>query len=159
MRGGECGERTDRGIYIKIIINLYLTYHNNNNNILNMNREIKFRGWNPATSIMFDWSQLMGSAKHILFASDSYKWMQYTGLVDKNGDEIYEGDIVRGSWGDYLQPQVIVYQAPAFVMKTRIKGKGIRLSKSWSEFVLASTEKQLCIILGNIHENPELLTI
>lgn len=73
--------------------------------------------------------------------------MQYTGLKDKNGKEIYEGDIVEyyeeymdGSISDYSQIEVVEYYDCGFspMSGELFTGKNIE-------------------IIGNIHLNPELL--
>lgn len=62
-------------------------------------REIKFRAWAKGEfdeSIMLDWETFRHSiAEWIGNEERGCVLMQYTGLEDKNGKEIYEGDIVR----------------------------------------------------------------
>ena len=77
--------------------------------------------------------------------------MQFTGLKDKNGKEIYEGDIVKVPSAE--KAMFVVYQAPEFVMKVS------KTSKAWSGFALKYTENQFQEIIGNIYENKELFKI
>lgn len=76
---------------------------------------------------------------------------QYTGLKDKNGKEIYEGDIIRicRSYGYGFLPKgavaVVFYDENECCYKLKKQGK-FRL-----------TSKKIVEVIGNIHENPELL--
>lgn len=75
---------------------------------------------------------------------DDLEIMQYTGLKDKNGKEIYEGDIVEGSTQDDYPRSVIGFEDGSFVIQQAPLAK-------WkvSHFELT--------IIGNIYENPELI--
>ena len=71
---------------------------------------------------------------------------QFTGLLDKNGKEIYEGDIVEFVNVD-LHDCVIVYDNGSFMY--RELGEDISLEELRLQFTVE--------IIGNIHDNPELI--
>jgi uncharacterized phage protein (TIGR01671 family) len=119
-------------------------------------REIKFRGWDVVTRTMRDWSDL--KTRGMLVFENRYL-MQFTGLKDKNGKEIYEGDVI------YI---------PSLSIKPEARGHNELVEwKEWeevpsygwnpmlqnhSEYTSFQSEKMVEVI-GNIYENPELLKI
>lgn len=71
------------------------------------------------------------------------KLMQYTGLKDKNGKEIYEGDILR-NYGNDIEDWVVSYE----------EGKFIGIFDNVCEDLYEIHDFE---VIGNIYENPELI--
>ena len=140
-------------------------------------KEIKFRAWDKKNKKMVQ----VASYEFIPFSGETViQWgkeqyresccksaddyperlelMQYTGLKDKNGKEICEGDIVRGS-KDKVN-QVIGFEMGSFFIKWKFKAEGKLLGK-----ILKSEMKYSELwrwydkveVIGNIYENKELI--
>lgn len=115
-------------------------------------REIKFRSWNKPTQKMnyfelFDsmWRSLSADQRNTL--PEFNELMQFTGLKDKNGKEIYEGDYLKKYHLD------IWYEG-------QLKTDGMQW---WIDNIvnekeyMDSTSGKFCEVIGNIYENPDLL--
>ena len=132
-------------------------------------REIKFRAWDKVGEVMVyqDRITIAENGNWILmskpgsdFEGRGIPLMQYTGLRDKNGKEIYEGDIIE--WSVYEDAQDT---ASGEEEKSRWKdsvyfSNGCFALEKRKEllFNFLAPHKELEII-GNIYENPELLTL
>jgi len=131
-------------------------------------RDIKFRAWDieykrmhDVYAIDFVETEILvlipGKPKAIWDDLEGYELIQYTGLKDKNGKEIYESDVVRFLWTPYNPRETeppkrtrtgfITWCDGCFMLDNVSMGTIERID-SWSW--------QLEVI-GNIHENPELL--
>ena len=125
-------------------------------------RVIKFRVWDNVDymSKPFTLYDLMGSQAKIQFTHDCIV-MQYTGLNDKEGREIYEGDVVLlpgnpdPAAGDPTAMCVVEYSGPHLVYRDvdRMDRKEmIHGILGWDV-----NEDEDAEVIGNIYQNPELL--
>lgn len=121
-------------------------------------REIKFRAWDKKYKNMSSFDEMM-NCRHfaIMDSLDSKQFivlplhenailMQFTGLKDKNGREIYEGDILGG---ERTTDGQVKFEAACFILEyddsTALWKQELRISLRHRE------------VKGNIYENPELL--
>ncbi|HHT7042063.1 hypothetical protein B4087_1129 [Bacillus cereus] len=122
-------------------------------------RGIKFRAWDGdrmQTVLTLGLYEGFVSTNKLHSDVEDFKLMQYTGLKDKNGKKIFEGDILDLSLDDdsVLRCE-IVYQAPSFCRKWH-NANTIRLRQREIE-PLAWNTHIVYEVIGNIYENPELL--
>ena len=121
------------------------------------NREIKFRAWDGNTmlfshnnDIIHDFGQLEWFFKKL---KGTENLMQFTGHIDKNGKEIYEGDICNSWIGDGLPfVNVVIYKDGAFGYSDGDRFHSFAEHGDISKPIINDWE-----IIGNIHENPEWL--
>ena len=122
----------------------------------------KFRVWDKTNKEMLEWEELdlnkerdedeitifepTGQFAHPIFFYDA---MQSTGLIDKNGVEIYEGDIVRYNRG-------VSYSVEKFPYSVKYIEGAFVFEHGFIQHNLFKNVKYVTVI-GNIYENPELL--
>lgn len=138
-----------------------------------MSREIKFRAWNEGYKTMsgsFGLTDISAEGA-VVGGNDSYTGditgedgevviMQYTGLTDRNGKEIYEGDIIRmfeDDLDDIFKPKLEIIGPVAW------NGEWGAWFAEWeiglkTGQVLGQLSRPIEII-GNIYENKELLNV
>lgn len=112
----------------------------------------EFRAWDKCKKIMITdyhipyYDDVYGVLLNDVFYDDHVVFEQYTGLKDVNGNKIFEGDIVEvifQYWGKLGNRYEVNFKKGAFTVKHSLL-----------------SEIQPCIsVIGNIHENPELLEV
>ena len=121
-------------------------------------REIRFRAWHKEKKIMREvvsigWTSCgMGNVLVVgeLMENPSvYELMQFTGLYDKNGKEIWKGDIIDSS----SSKEIVVYNEE----RARFEMQSINDVVPIKVFLKGQNEVDNIEVLGNIYENPELL--
>lgn len=139
-----------------------------------MNRELKFRVWNGMEMIHdvtvgkfgafyvnpgdkgngLDPNDSASLTPFTTKYADETPVMQYTGFKDKNGTEIYEGDIlscrvfIDGKWEDSKEP--VIFRDGCFALDWSFQKDG-------SYYEILSKEIEGKVILGNIYQNANLL--
>lgn len=123
-----------------------------------MSREIKFRVWDKTEKRMIDVFGIELDSNRVTFDGTDYyligkevELMQYTGLKDKNGKEIYEGDIVDHAPHMDRKEFGLTYCEVVKWDESRAMWQGLGRDEGFSF-------NSDLLVIGNIYENSELLS-
>jgi uncharacterized phage protein (TIGR01671 family) len=121
-------------------------------------REIKFRAWDKTSNRMGAVYSLHQSGSchvrdgNLLLNKDECELMQFTGLKDKNGKEIYEGDIVKCDvdvytveWGKYVTDNAENEDILGWLAVGKMRAHTLDPQVRWE-------------IIGNIYEDRDVVT-
>jgi len=138
-------------------------------------KEIKFRAWIKSVNAMSDWDTILKECDRFsLLNDDNFELMQFTGRKDKNGNDIYEGDVVRFKHGEqekkefYEQVETVSFWRGSFCLGSTSlhdwnTDKDGNISERLSHFQQTINRIDFYYrdfeleIIGNIHQNKELI--
>ena len=149
-----------------------------------MNREIKFRAWGESQNYMaYQGTPDLETIQSFMHHFGDKKLLQFTGLKDYNGKEIYDGDIVQvefmhASWCWYSNPEPTGrdgYSGSVGICQVDDSGKAVKIKFPEKDFWFErykdledkinkyhlNTQINInynCKVVGNIYENHELLS-
>ena len=110
-------------------------------------RDIKFRAWHKIDDVMIPdvmgFDSLNNTLKYQMLS-----FMQFTGFTDKNGVEIYENDLVKKDDDKFVRTGVVLF----------IHGCWMVANESGESYFNLHWYLSQVEVIGNTHQNPELLS-
>lgn len=111
-------------------------------------RDIKFRAWHRHDGMQTPWLEIIDGGACQAMTGKPDEIMQFTGLKDKNGAEIYEGDLIELFENKKGCAEVVF-------LNDYVGGWNLAFKNEFAS--LGARNQQDLEVIGNIHENPELL--
>jgi uncharacterized phage protein (TIGR01671 family) len=138
-----------------------------------MNREIKFRGqnrsnkkWVYGSLIIFsnDITDMVTEERDKQTGWNKFNVIpdtvgQFIGRKDEDGKDIYEGDILCGKWIGADRKATVVFIPEICSFGIRYLERSTETACINSFWFDTGTDNVICKVIGNIHDNPELLTL
>ncbi|MCK4041620.1 hypothetical protein HCC69_03010 [Streptococcus suis] len=118
----------------------------------------RYRAWDTfeediVNDVFFSWQDCGYESLNECLSDERWKFMQSTGVFDKNGKEIFEGDVVlENGWRKVAVSFGTQEIEENFGDKRIFQGFNLYLGGGYPEAVMSKHE-----IIGNIYENPELV--
>lgn len=118
------------------------------------NREIKFRCWDALSNKMLSDIDIEERTLRMLDGDNDQEYLQFTGLKDKNGKEMYEGYIIKvtrsitGMRNEESISEIKYFDSHGCF--------GFTTKYGWLDF--SNCQMDTLEVIGNIYENPKLLT-
>ncbi len=109
-------------------------------------RDLKFRAWDDSNKEMYQ-ARTLTWDRALNYAEGQDEVMQFTSLLDKNGVEIYEGDIILYD-NERRQPNEVIFSDGCFMTL-------FKESKEKHPFNMRHLDEYE--VVGNTHQNPEML--
>ena len=141
-------------------------------------REVEFKAWDRVNKKWvemtdkitvfgeegFIWDFIISFSAYnslVLSADDfGFNVVQYTGLKDKNGKKIFEGDIIKTDYANgYMKDEVFVCEWDSEFGCWQFNGRYDNKFGDWVDCSLGGGSYPEMIVAGNIYENPELLNV
>lgn len=129
-------------------------------------RDIKFRVWDIINKRILNYGEIMHLPMWEVFPGTpeqrAFNVMQYTGLKDKHGKEIYEGDVVKYTLKSYYN-KTVTEMIPVTWGSYSDGGEYVDNVECWMirykslSDICDNKYNQSVEVIGNIYENPELL--
>ena len=116
---------------------------------------LRFRAWDTfdeemVNDIFFSWQDCGYESLNECLSDERWKFMQSTGMFDKNDVEIFEGDVVRFHTPQLTTIGVVVFNRHEACFKVRNDFGGHWVTVFHTRYFE---------VIGNIYQNPELLEV